>query len=236
MKTFDNVVPFIVGSYYITHNDNNDYYAVLTVRANSVDTSADILDENGCLNVDNYYTDTRPRVKSIFFVNRQQAELYNKFMLDNYEVEKEKDETRGVTVCVLSEKQGGKPLPRMNLAQIEVSTEKYLIVNDSTKSGYYEDEPGKPRVYSTVFALFAMKHTPDGWITVEANGDAESALKRRFSRAVSSGNYVLYEDYLKAKQAQTTKSGQPDLTGVDFQACGSLLTGSGLHAFCDKRI
>lgn len=216
MKTFDNVVPFIVCSYYITSNDNNDYYAVLTVRANSVDTSADVLDADGCLNVANYYTDTRPRVKSIFFVNRQQAELYNKFMLDNYDVEKEKDETHGVTVCVLSEREGGKPLPRMNLAQIEVSTEKYLIVNDSTKSGYYEDEPGKPRIYSTVFALFAMKHTLNGWITVEANGDAESALKRRFSRAVSSGNYVLYEDYLKAKQAQTAKSGQPDLTGVDF--------------------
>lgn len=216
MKTFDNVVPFIVCSYYITHNDNNDYYAVLTVRANSVDTSADVLDADGFLNSENYYTDTRPRVKSIFFVNRQQAELYNKFMLDNYEVEKEKDETRGVTMCTLSEKNDGKPLPRMNLAQIEVDTERYLIVNDSTKSGYYEDEPGKPRVYSTVFALFAMKHTPDGWVTVEGNGDAESVLKRRFSRAVSSGNYVLYDDYVKAKQAQTAKPSQPDLTGVDF--------------------
>lgn len=216
MKTFNNVVPFIVNSYYIAHNDNNDYYGVLTVRANSVDTSADVLDADGCLNVDNYYTDTRPRVKSIFFVNRAQAERYNKFMLENYDVAKEKDETRDVTVCTLSEREGGRPLPRMNLAQIEVDTEKYLIVNDSTKSGYYEDEPGKPRVYSTVFALFAMKRTPDGWITVEANGDAEGALKRRFSRAVSSGNYVLYEDYLKAKQAQTAKPSQPDLTGVDF--------------------
>lgn len=216
MKTFDNVVPFIVCSYYIASNDDGNYYATLTVRANSVDTSADVLDNDGFLNSENYYTDTRSRVKSIFFVNRQQAELYNKFMLDNYEVEKEKDETRGVTVCKLSEKQGGKPLPRMNLAQIEVSTEKYLIVNDSTKSGYYEEEPGKPRVYSTVFALFAMKKTPDGWITVEANGDAEGTLKRRFSRAVAKGDYVLYEDYLKAKQAQTAKSGQPDLTGVDF--------------------
>lgn len=216
MKLFNNVVPFIVNSYYIAHNDNNDYYGVLTVRANSVDTSADVLDADGCLNVDNYYTDTRPRVKSIFFVNRAQAERYNKFMLENYDVAKEKDETRDVTVCTLSEREGGRPLPRMNLAQIEVDTEKYLIVNDSTKSGYYEDEPGKPRVYSTVFALFAMKRTPDGWITVEANGDAEGALKRRFSRAVSSGNYVLYEDYLKAKQAQTAKPSQPDLTGVDF--------------------
>lgn len=216
MKNYENVAPWVINSYYITHNDDDQYYAVLTVRANIVDMSADVLNEDGTLNVDSYYADTRPRVKSIFFVNRQQAELYNKFMLDNYDVEKQKDDTRGVTVCTLSEKEGGKPLPRMNLAQIEVETDKYLIVNDSTKSGYYEDEPGKPRVYNTVFALFAMKQTPEGWITVEANGDAEGSLRRRFSRAVASGNYVLYEDYIKAKQAQTAKSGQPDLTGADF--------------------
>ena len=216
MKTFDNVMPWIINSYYITSNDENQYYAVLTVRANVVDTSADVLDENGFLNSEQYYADNRPRVKSIFFVNRSQAELYNRFMLDNYDVTKEKDETRGVTVCTLSEKENGKPLPRMNLAQIEVETEKYLIINDSTKSGYYEEEPGKPRVYSTVFALFAMKQTSEGWITVEANGDAESALKRRFSRAVASGNYVLYEDYLRARQAQTARTTQPDLTGADF--------------------
>ena len=216
MKTFDNVTPWIINSYYITSNDENQYYAVLTVRANVVDTSAAVLDENGFLNSAQYYADNRPRVKSIFFVNRQQAELYNKFMLDNYNVAKEKDDTRGITVCTLSEKEGGKPLPRMNLAQIEIETEKYLIVNDSTKSGYYEEEPNKPRVYSTVFALFAMTRTPDGWITVEGNGDAEGVLKRRFSRAVASGNYVLYSDYLKAKQAQTARTQQPDLTGADF--------------------
>lgn len=216
MKTFDNVTPWIINSYYIASNEENQYYAVLTVRANVVDTSADVLDENGFLNSEQYYADNRPRVKSIFFVNRQQAELYNKYMLDNYEVTKEKNETRGVTVCTLSEKGNGKPLPRMNLAQLEIETEKYLIVNDSTTSGYYEDEPGKPRVYSTVFALFAMKQTPNGWVTVEANGDAEGALKRRFSRAVASGNYVLYSDYLKAKQAQTARTQQPDLTGADF--------------------
>ena len=216
MKTFDNVTPWIINSYYITSNEDSQYYAVLTVRANVVDTSAAVLDENGFLNAAQYYADNRPRVKSIFFVNRSQAELYNKFMTENYDVTKEKDETRGVTVCTLSEKEGGKPLPRMNLAQIEIETEKYLIVNDSTKSGYYEEEPNKPRVYSTVFALFAMTQTPDGWITVEANGDAESALKRRFSRAVASGNYVLYSDYLKAKQAQTARTQQPDLTGADF--------------------
>lgn len=222
MKTYQNAVPWVIASYYIASNDDNQYYAVLNVRANVVDASAAVLDENGFLNSEQYYADARPRVKSIFFVNRAQAELYNKFMLDNYEVAKEKDETRGVTVCTLSERDGGKPLPRMNLAQIEIETEKYLIVNDSTKSGYYEEEPNKPRIYSTVFALFAMKQTPDGWVTVEANGDAESALKHRFSRAVASGNYVLYEDYLKAKQAQTARNNQPDLTGADFQVCGSL--------------
>lgn len=216
MKTYENVTPWMITSYYITSNEDNQYYAVLTVRANVVDTSASVVDENGFLNSEQYYADNRPRVKSIFFVNRQQAELYNKFMLDNYNVDKEKDETRGVTVCTLSEKEGGKPLPRMNLAQIEIETDKYLIVNDSTKSGYYEDEPNKPRVYSTVFALFAMKHTNDGWVTVEANGDAEGALKRRFSRAVASNNYILYSDYLKAKQAQTARNNQPDLTGADF--------------------
>lgn len=216
MKTYENAVPWVISSYYITSNEENQYYAVLTVRANVVDTSATVLDENGFLNSEQYYTDNRPRVKSIFFVNRNQAELYNKFMQDNYDISKERDETRGVTVCVLSEMEGGKPLPRMNLAQIEIETDKYLIVNDSTKSGYYEDEPGKPRIYSTVFALFAMKQTPDGWVTVEANGDAESALKRRFSRAVASGNYVLYDDYLRAKQAQTARNTQTDLTGVDF--------------------
>lgn len=216
MKNYENAAPWVITSYYITSNDDSQYYAVLTVRANIVDTSASVLDADGFLNSEQYYTDTRPRVKSIFFVNRQQAELYNKFMLDNYDVTKEKDETRGVTVCTLSERDGGKPLPRMNLAQIEIETDKYLIVNDTTKSGYYEDEPGKPRVYSTVFALFAMKQTPDGWVTVEANGDAEGALKRRFSRAVSAGNYVLYEDYVRAKQAQNARNTQPDLTGVDF--------------------
>ena len=216
MKTYENATPWIINSYYITSNDEDQYYAVLTVRANVVDTSADVLDENGFLNSEQYYVDNRPRVKSIFFVNRQQAELYNKFMLDNYGVATEKNETRGVTVCTLSEKENGKPLPRMNLAQIEIETEKYLIFNDSTKSGYYEDEPGKPRVYSTVFALFAMKQTPDGWVTVEANGDAEGALKRRFSRAVASGDYILYSDYLQVKQAQTARTQQPDLTGVPF--------------------
>lgn len=216
MKIYENATPWIINSYYVTSNEDNQYYAVLTVRANVVDTSADVLDEDGFLNSEQYYVDSRPRVKSIFFVNRQQAELYNKFMLDNYDVAKERNETRGVTVCTLSEREHGKPLPRMNLAQIEIETDKYLIVNDSTKSGYYEDEPGKPRVYSTVFALFAMKQTPEGWVTVEANGDAESALKRRFSRAVASGNYVLYSDYLKAKQAQTARTTQPDLTGADF--------------------
>lgn len=216
MKTYENVAPWIINSYYITCNDEAQYYAVLTVRANVVNVSEAVLDENGFLNSEQYYTDNRPRIKSIFFVNRQQAELYNKFMLDNYDVSKEKDETRGVTVCTLSEKDGGKPLPRMNLAQIEIETEKYLIVNDSTKSGYYEEEPGKPRIYSTVFALFAMKQTSGGWVTVEANGDAEGVLKRRFSRAVASGNYVPYADYLKAKQAQSTRTQQPDLTGADF--------------------
>lgn len=216
MKIYESVTPWVISSYYITSNDANQYYAVLTVRANVVNASEAVLDESGFLNSEQYYADNRPRIKSIFFVNRQQAELYNKFMLDNYDVAKEKDETRGITVCALSEKEGGKPLPRMNLAQIEIETEKYLIVNDSTKSGYYEDEPNKPRVYNTVFALFAMKQTADGWVTVEANGDAESALKRRFSRAVASGNYVLYADYLKAKQAQTARNNQPDLTGADF--------------------
>ena len=216
MKTYDNVSPWVISSYYITNNDENQYYAVLTVRANVVNTSSSVLDENGFLNSEQYYSDTRPRVKSIFFVNRQQAELYNKFMLDSYDVSKEKDETRGMNICTLSEKEGGKPLPRMNLSQIEIETDKYLIVNDATKSGYYEDEPNKPRVYSTVFALFAMKQTPDGWVTVEANGDAEGVLKRRFSRAVASGSYVLYSDYLNAKQAQGARSPQPDLTGADF--------------------
>ena len=216
MKTYENAVPWVITSYYITCNDDNQYYAVLSVRANIVDTSSAILDADGFLNSEQYYTDTRPRVKSIFFVNRQQAELYNKFMLDNYDVTKEKDDTRGITVCTLSERDGGKPLPRMNLAQIEIETDKYLIVNDSTKSGYYEDEPNKPRVYSTVFALFAMKQTSEGWVTVEANGDAESALKRRFSRAVSTGNYVLYSDYLRIKQVQNTRNTQTDLTGTDF--------------------
>ena len=216
MKIYENATPWIINSYYIASNEENQYYAVLTVRANVVDTSADVLDENGFLNSEQYYVDNRPRVKSIFFVSRQQAERYNKFMLDNYDVTKEKNDTRGVTVCTLSERDGGKQLPRMNLTQIEIETEKYLIINDSTKSGYYEDEPGKPRIYSTVFALFAMKRTPDGWVTVESNGDAEGALKRRFSRAVASGNYVLYEDYLRAKQAQTARTTQPDLTGVDF--------------------
>lgn len=216
MKAYENATPWVISSYYIASNEENQYYAVLTVRANVVDTSADVLDENGFLNSEQYYVDNRPRVKSIFFVNRNQAERYNKFMLDNYDVTKEKNETRGVTVCTLSERDGGKQLPRMNLTQIEIETEKYLIVNDSTKSGYYEDEPGKPRVYSTVFALFAMKQTPNGWVTVESSGDAEGALKRRFSRAVASGNYVLYDDYLKAKQAQTARTTQPDLTGVDF--------------------
>lgn len=216
MKTYENVTPWVITSYYVTSNADSQYYAVLTVRANVTNTTDSVLDENGFLNSEQYYADTRPRVKSIFFVNRAQAELYNKFMLDNYDVSKEKDETRNITVCTLSEKDGGKPLPRMNLAQIEIETDKYLIINDSTKSGYYEDEPNKPRVYSTVFALFAMKQTADGWITVEANGDAESALKRRFSRAVASSIYVLYSDYLKAKQAQTTRNNQPDLTGADF--------------------
>ena len=216
MKTYENATPWVISSYYITSNEDSQYYAVLTVRANVVDTSAAVLDENGFLNSAQYYADNRPRVKSIFFVNRSQAELYNKFMTENYDVTKEKDETRGITVCTLSEKEGGKPLPRMNLAQIEIETEKYLIVNDSTKSGYYEDEPNKPRIYSTVFALFAMQQMAEGWVTVEANGDAESALKRRFSRAVASGNYVLYSDYLKAKQAQTARTQQPDLTGADF--------------------
>lgn len=216
MKTYENATPWIINSYYITSNDDNQYYAVLTVRANVVNVSEAVLDENGFLNSEQYYADNRPRIKSIFFINRQQAELYNKFMLDNYDVIKEKDETRGITVCTLSEREGGKPLPRMNLAQIEIETDKYLIVNDSTKSGFYEDEPNKPRIYSTVFALFAMKQTPEGWVTVEANGDAESALKRRFSRAVASGNYVLYSDYVKAKQAQTVRTTQPDLTGADF--------------------
>lgn len=216
MKFYENAMPWVITSYYITNNEDSQYYAVLTVRANVVDTSASVLDDDGFLNSEQYYTDNRPRVKSIFFVNRNQAELYNKFMLDNYDVSKEKDETRGVTVCTLSERDGGKPLPRINLSQIEIETNKYLIVNDLTKSGYYEDEPNKPRVYSTVFALFAMKQTPDGWITVEANGDAESALKRRFNRAVAAGNYVLYDDYLKTKQAQTARNTQLDLTGVDF--------------------